>query len=72
MLQDDVYLGNNSIRRIDPLILHILFVIEHAIIILIIIRDFGGLSGREADIVLYGRFGNGSLQQASLALLVAR
>lgn len=72
MLQDDVYLGNNSIRRIDPLILHVVLIIEHAIIILIIIGDFGGLSGRKADIVVYGRFGNGSLQQATLSLLVAR
>lgn len=61
MLQDDVYLRNIAIRRIDPLILHVIFIIEHVVIIFVVIGNLRGLSGREADIGLYSRFRDSGL-----------
>lgn len=62
MLQDHVHLRNIAIRRVDPLILHVIFIIEHVVIIFVVIRDLRGLPSREADIGVYSRFCDSGLQ----------
>lgn len=62
MLQDNVYLRNTAIGRIDPFILHVLFIIEGIVVIFVVIGNLRRLSGRKADIGLYGGFDDSGLQ----------